>query len=110
VVNSDYESQYVGAAEMAITKQGRRGWHVTPARRQHNIQRANQHRLEKGKETSQIREGLDAKLGVGLKEVADALNQIEAKLYWMVVREHARWGENPTPTGTRTRIPRPCSP
>jgi hypothetical protein len=79
VVNSDYKSQYVGAAETAITQQGRRGWHVTPARRQHNIQRTNQHRLEKGKDTlSQIREGLDAKLEVGLEEVEDALNQIEA--------------------------------
>jgi hypothetical protein len=65
---------------MAVTQQSRRGWHVTPARRQYNIQRTNQQRFEKGKETQgQVREGLDAKLGIGLKELEDALNQIEYK-------------------------------
>jgi hypothetical protein len=79
VVGQDYRTQYSGSAELSVTQPGRKGWQVTPARRQYNIKRTDQLRRDRGKDTlAQVREALDAKLGVGLKEVEEALNQIEA--------------------------------
>ena len=52
---------------------------VTSARRSYNVKRTDSLRASQGRESMrQITEALDAKLGVGVKEVEDALNQTEA--------------------------------
>jgi hypothetical protein len=42
VVNSNARSQYEQAVASFVPQRGRQGWHVTPARRQHNIRRTEQ--------------------------------------------------------------------
>jgi hypothetical protein len=61
VVNSDYRAQYNGAVQEFFPQQGRRNWHVAPSRRQYNMKRAEQMRVNKGKGTmKQVSEALDA--------------------------------------------------
>jgi hypothetical protein len=80
VVNKSPREQYELAVQNFVPQNpGRKGWHVTPARRQYNTKRTEQLRSTRGRETmKQVTEALDSKLAVGMKEIEDALNQIEA--------------------------------
>jgi hypothetical protein len=80
VVSRSPREQYELAVSNFVPQNpGRKGWHVTPARRQYNTKRTEQLRSTLGRETmKQVSEALDSKLAVGMKEIEDALNQIEA--------------------------------
>lgn len=81
VAQQNYDKQYEYAKENISTykKQTAPYKKQGPSRKSHNEQRTAQMRVTKGKEAMRsISEGLDAKIGVSLKELDDALNQIEA--------------------------------
>jgi hypothetical protein len=78
VVGLPYDEGYEAARTSFVPAKGR-GGRVIPSRRSYNTKRTDSLRLSRGKESMrQLSEALDAKLGVGLREVEDALNQIEA--------------------------------
>jgi hypothetical protein len=78
VVGKPYNESYEAARTNFVLARGS-GRRVTTARRAYNTKRTDSMRASREKESMrQIQEALDAKLGVGLKEVEDALNQIEA--------------------------------
>lgn len=81
VAQQSYDKQYEYAKDNISTYQKKTGPYKKqgPARRAHNETRTANMRTVKGRETLRsISEGLDAKIGVSLKELDDALNQIEA--------------------------------
>jgi hypothetical protein len=78
VVAMPWNQQYE-AARASFGSQRYTGRRVAAARRAYNTKRTDSLKSSRGKESmKQIQEGLDAKLAVGMKEVEDALNQIEA--------------------------------
>jgi len=79
VVGKQYDESYEAARQNFVPTRGRGGKRPTNARRSYNVKRTESMRVTRGKESiRQISEALDAKLGVGLKEAEDALNQTEA--------------------------------
>jgi len=73
VVGRPYDESYEMARSSFVPPRGR-GKRTTNARRSYNTKRTDAMRLSRGKDSMrQLSEALDAKLGVGLKEVEDAL-------------------------------------
>jgi hypothetical protein len=79
VVGKTYEESYEAARQNFVPTRGRGGRRPADSRHSYNVKRAESMRISREKDSMrQITEALDAKLGVGLKEVEDAPNPIEA--------------------------------
>jgi len=79
VVGRSYNESYVAARTNFVPQKARSGRRPIESRQAFNMKRTENLRITRGKDAmQQITESLDAKLGMGLKEVEDALNQIEA--------------------------------